>query len=112
VSPSSPWHLIVLSLLRCPRRFEVAPIPTLQAAAHGSGWGCCGAVVVVVAIVVIMVLAPSSHCPYPHHSPFPPCEQLLVAAVEGAVVVVVVVVVVAVVMVMVAIIVIMGVASL
>jgi hypothetical protein len=42
-------------------------------------------VVVVVVVAIIVMSAPSCH-PHPHHSLFPPHEQLLAVAVGGAVV--------------------------
>ena len=62
---------------------------TPQAVAHGSSWGCCGGDSG--SGTGGHCCCPLSRCPYPCHSLFPPCEQLLAVAVGGAVVVVVVV---------------------
>jgi hypothetical protein len=67
------------------------PPSTLQAVAHSGGRGCWVVVLAVVfmpAVLTVpafpMPLAPSSCHPHPWCSPFPPHEQLLVVAVQGA----------------------------
>src|ERR1700733_3840255 len=51
-------HIVgACALSLSPYPISLLPISTLQAVAHSSGWGCCGAVVgVVVAIVIVIVM--------------------------------------------------------